>query len=67
MADSKFESLTTGEAASILRTSPNTVRQMLQTGTLHGYKVGTRSNKATWRVTKAELERFMTESVTANA
>ena len=66
MADSKFESFTTDEAAAILRTTPNTVRQMLQAGTLHGYKVGTMSRKATWRVTKAELERFMTEGVAAN-
>ena len=66
MADSKFESLTTNEVAAILRVTANTVRLMLQDGTLHGYKVGTRSNKATWRVTKAELERFMTEGVTAN-
>ncbi len=62
MADSKFESLTTDEVAAILRTSANTVRLMLQAGTLHGYKVGTRGPKATWRVTKAELERYMGEA-----
>lgn len=57
--NSKFESFATDEAAAILRTTPKTVRRMLQTGTLHGYKVGTCGPKAEWRVTKSELERFM--------
>lgn len=61
MADiSKFESIDTKEAAPILHTTPNKVRQLLQTGALRGYKLG-RGPKAQWRVTTAELDRFMSE------
>lgn len=61
MADtSKLESIDTKEAAPILRTTPNTVRQMLQTGALKGYKLG-RGPKAQWRILVSEIERYMNE------
>lgn len=61
MADtSKFESIDTTEAATILRTTPNKVRQMLQTGALKGYKLGC-GPKSQWRVSVRELDRFMSE------
>lgn len=57
--------LTIKEAAPLLGVTERTLRIMLNAGELHGFKVGTRGPKAQWRITTAELERFMGE-VTAN-
>jgi excisionase family DNA binding protein len=55
---SRLVSLDTKEAAPLMGTTPSKVRQMLNKGVLHGYKIGT-GPKSQWRVTVAELERFM--------
>ena len=47
--------------------SAPSVRKMLRTGTLKGFKVGTSSDKAQWRVTLAEIERYEREGVAVNA
>jgi len=38
--------------------SAASVRKMLRAGTLKGFKVGTCGDKAQWRVTVAEVERY---------
>ena len=53
--------LTVKEAAPILGVAERTMRIMLNEGAMHGFKVGTRSKKAQWRITTAELDRFMSE------
>ena len=42
------------------------VRSMLRSGTLKGFKCGTRGPKARWRILTTEVERFEAEGV-ANA
>lgn len=55
------------EAAPILGVSEPTLRRMVRDGSIKGFKVGTRGPKAQWRITRAELERFMGGEVTTHA
>lgn len=48
------EVLTLGEAAAFLRLHPETVRRLLQRGSLPGVKVG-----RTWRIHRKDLEEFV--------
>lgn len=52
------------EAAPIVGVSEPTLRAMVRSGRLHAYKVGTGGPKSQWRITTAELERFMGEAST---
>ena len=45
-------------------TSAGNVRAMLRAGTLKGFKVGTASEKAQWRVLMSEVERYEREGAT---
>lgn len=59
--------LTIKEAAPHLGVTERTLRIMLNEGKIRGFKVGTRGPRAQWRITTAEIQRYMGEGVTANA
>jgi len=53
------------EAAPLLGVSEPTLRGMVRGGRLHAYKVGTGGPKSQWRITTAELKRFIGEAANA--
>lgn len=59
--------LTIKQAAPYLGVAERTLRVMLNEGKIRGFKVGTRGPKSQWRITSAEIRRYMGEGVTANA
>ncbi len=60
MAKSERDVLTSKEACQLLRISAPTFRSMVKKGELSAFKIGNR-----WRITKAELERYVREKSTA--
>ena len=62
----RLKMLTVPEAAEILNTSPWTARQLLRRGDLRGTKYGN-GPKAKWRVSEAEIERYITRQTIITA
>lgn len=61
MAASSIAVMTPEQVAKRWGVCPRTVRQMLNDGTLHGFKCGTGGPKAQWRVLVSEVERYESE------
>lgn len=63
IAGERDRGLKCDEAGAILGVGAITVRKMLRSGTLHGYKVGTQGEHAQWRVLESEVMRYIGKGV----
>lgn len=61
MAASSVTIMTPEQVAKRWQIDPRTVRKMLRDGLLKGFKTGTASNRAQWRVLVSEVERYESE------